>query len=196
MTEQGKQGENMKTSFTLAVLAVVSFAPACGAPAAAPAMHGPLRNHPGNPCSLVGAASRTEPHEDRGKRLSIDRAHPFHLRWDDRPLLLIGASDRQALTIWRSDKGFDWRRYLDDVKANGFNYVRQDVTAWSGLTAMHEYAAQFSQPRWAFARTGPGAAVDGQPRFDLTRFDDGYFSERLVPFLREAERRHVVVDIV
>jgi Putative collagen-binding domain of a collagenase len=145
--------------------------------------------------NALGAGGRPEPPHDHGRRLSIDRAHPFYLLRDHRPLLLIGASDRQALTIWHSAKGFDWRRYLEALATNGFNYVRQDVTAWSGLTAMREYAAQFSQPRWAFARTGPGAAVDGRPRFDLTRFDDGYFKERLVAFLREAERRDVVVEL-
>ena len=165
-----------------------------GQSAEAPAERGPLGNHPGNR-SFSGVVWQTEPHSDGGRRLSIDRAHPFHLRWGHRPLLLIGASDRQALTLWRSDKGFDWRRYLNDLAANGFNYVRQDVTAWAELTAMREYAAQFSQPRWAFARPGPGAAADGQPRFDLTRFDEGYFSERLVPFLREAERRSIVVEL-
>jgi hypothetical protein len=142
--------------------------------------------------STVGGMKTRD--ENRG-RLVSDRSHPFHPRWGDRYLLLIGASDRQALTIWRSDKGFDWRRYLDDLEANGFNYVRQDVTAWTGLADFRRYAAQFSQPRWAFARTGPGAAVDGQPRFDLTRFDEGYFSERLVPFLREAERQGIVVEL-
>jgi len=129
------------------------------------------------------------------KRLSVDRSHAFYLRYGDGYLLLIGASDRQALAIWRSGKGFQWRRYLNDLAANGFNYVRQDATAWTGLTDFRRYAAQFAQPNWAFARTGPGAAVDGQPRFDLTRFDEGYFRERLLPFLREAERRGIIVEL-
>jgi len=131
----------------------------------------------------------------RPGRLSIDRAQPSYLRWEDRPVLLIGLSDRQALTIWHSAKGFDWERYLDELAENGFNYVRQDVTAWLELTAMREYAAQFSQARWAFLRTGPGTAVDGHPRFDLSRFDEGYFSDRLVPFLQEARRRGMVVEL-
>jgi hypothetical protein len=165
-----------------------------GQSAAAPDARGTLRNHPGDH-AFRGVVRQTEPLKDSGGRLSIDRAHPFTLRWDHRPLLLIGASDRQALTIWRSDKGLDWRRYLDDLAAHGFNYVRQDVTAWTGLADFRRYAAQFSRPRWAFSRTGSGAAVDGQPRFDLTRIDEGYFSERLIPFLREAEQRGLIVEL-
>lgn len=149
----------------------------------------------GGMLATSGVVSRAGAHDYGGRRLSIDRSHPSYLYWGDRYLLLIGASDRQALTIWRSNKGFDWRRYLDDLAANGFNYVRQDVTAWTGLTDFRRYAAQFSQPRWAFGRTGPGAAVDGRPRFNLTRFDEGYFNERLIPFLREAERRGIVVEL-
>jgi len=145
---------------------------------------------------IVGAVSYfISVHSVSVARLRIDPAHPFYLRQGDRYLLLVGASDRQALTFWRSDKGFDWQRYLDDLAANGFNYVRQDATAWTGLVVIRRYAAQFSQPRWAFEQTGSGAAVDGQPRFDLTRFDEGYFSERLVSFLREAERRGIVVEL-
>jgi len=43
-------------------------------------------------------------------QLHIDRSHPFYLWWGNHYLLLLGASERQVLTIWRSDKGFDWRR--------------------------------------------------------------------------------------
>ncbi|MBI4583147.1 MAG: hypothetical protein HY717_03910 [Planctomycetes bacterium] len=127
--------------------------------------------------------------------LRVDPAAPFHPRYGDRFQLLLGASDRAALTIWQSEKGFDWRRYLEVLASNGFNYVRQDVTAWIGLGGMRDHAAQFSRPRWAFARTGPGTASDGGPRFDLTRLDEGYFTERLVPFLAEAERLGIIVEL-
>jgi len=129
------------------------------------------------------------------KRVQMAPASPFYPRSGDRHVLLIGASDREALTLWRNEKGFNWRSYLDELAAHGFNYVRQNVTAWTGLSAFRGYPAQFSQPRWAFTRTGPGAAVDGEPRFDLTRFDEGYFRERLGPFLQEAERRGIVVEL-
>jgi hypothetical protein len=132
---------------------------------------------------------------DRQAPLHIDPLRPFYPRYGDRYILLIGASDRDALTIWRNEKGFDWRCCLDELAAHGFNYVRQNVTAWTGLSAFRLYHAQFSQPRWVFARTGPGASVDGQPRFDLMRFDEGYFRERLIPFLQEAERRGIVVEL-
>ncbi len=128
-------------------------------------------------------------------RIAIDPSHPFYPRWGDRYLLLVGASDRQALAIWQSEKGFHWRRYLREMAPHGFNYLRQDVTAWIGLASFASHPAQFTNPRWAFRRTGPGTSVDSKPRFDLTRLDEGYFQERLVPFLREAERLGLVVEL-
>ncbi|MBI4326250.1 MAG: hypothetical protein HY674_13445 [Chloroflexi bacterium] len=144
------------------------------------------------PAAAFPSAPGTPPGRER---LHVAPQSPFYPRQGDRPLLLLGASDRQALTLWRNDKGFDWRRYLDDLAANGFNYVRQDVTAWTELSGFRRNPAQFSQPRWAFARTGPGVAADGEPRFDLSRPDENYFHDRLIPFVREAERRGLIVEL-
>ncbi len=128
-------------------------------------------------------------------RLEICPRHPYYFRDGDRHVVLVGVSDRALFSIWENDKGFSWRKYLDDLAAHHLNYVRQDVLSWGKLWVPVDYPAQFSSPARPFARTGPGMAVDGKPKFDLARFDQSYFDQRLKPFLREAAKRGIYVEL-
>jgi hypothetical protein len=130
-----------------------------------------------------------------GKGLEICPKHPYYFREGDRHIVLVGVSDRALFTIWQNNKGFSWLKYLDDLAAHHLNYVRQDVLNWGALMAPVNYPAQFSDPAWPFARTGPGKAIDGKPKFDLTNFDQSYFQQRLKPFLREAAKRGIYVEL-
>lgn len=128
-------------------------------------------------------------------RLEICPRHPYYFRDGNRHVVLVGVSDRALFSIWENDKGFSWRSYLDDLAAHHLNYVRQDVLSWGKLRVPIDYPAQFSSPAWPFARTGPGTAIDGRPKFDLTKFDQSYFDQRLKPFLREAAKRGIYVEL-
>ena len=128
-------------------------------------------------------------------RLEICPEHPYYFRHGERHIALVGVSDRQLFSIWRNDKGFSWQKYLDDLAEHRINYVRQDVFDWGKLLAPQEYPGQLSNPAWPFARTGPGEAIDGKPKFDLTMFDQSYFDQRLKPFLREAAKRGIYVEL-
>ncbi|MFQ5809614.1 MAG: hypothetical protein ACE5JM_08345, partial [Armatimonadota bacterium] len=128
-------------------------------------------------------------------RLEIDPEHPYYFRDGDAPVYLLGASDRDAFFIWRNDKGFHWREYLQTLHDNGFNYVRQDVTAWQALDVPQGYPGQFSNPAWPFLRPGPGPAADGKPRFDLTRFDEPFFRSRIRPFIARAADLGIYVEL-
>lgn len=131
----------------------------------------------------------------RTGRLEICPDHPYYFRDGQRHVVLAGVSDRDLFHIWQNDKGFSWRKYLDDISRHHLNYVRQDVCCWGGLLTVQEYPAQLSGAAWAFARTGGGNAVDGKPRFDLTKFDQSYFDKRIKPFLRAAAGRGIYVEL-
>ncbi len=128
-------------------------------------------------------------------RLEISPRHPYYFRAGSRHVVLVGVSDRQLFTLWENDKGLSWQRYLDSIASHHLNYVRQDVCTWGRLNEPLKYPAQLSQPAWVFERTGPGVAVDRKAKFDLTRFDQSYFDRRLKPFLREAARRGIYVEL-
>jgi len=78
---------------------------------------------------------------------------------------------------------FDYDGYLDLLEENGHNFIR----LWRYELADHE-----PQP---WARTGPGQAADGKPKFDLQRFHQPYF-DRLRARVIEAGRRGIYVGVM
>ena len=94
---------------------------------------------------------------------------------------------------------FDYGRYLDFLRERNHNVIR--LWAWE-------------QARWApwsdgkgqnpsdwfispnpYARTGPGKALDGKPKFDLEKWDDAYF-DRLRSRVRQAGERGIYVSVM
>ena len=69
----------------------------------------------------------------------------------------------------------DYRAYLAFLKDHGHNFIRlwrwEHFRSQSFGKAFH--LCMTPQP---WPRTGPGAAADGEPRFDLSRFDEAYFA--------------------
>lgn len=82
---------------------------------------------------------------------------------------------------------FDFERYVDFLEERGHNFIR--LWRWEQV---HSQAAggdvhlcMVPQP---WARTGPGEAKDGKPKFDLTRFDPGFFDRLRARVLAAGER--------
>ncbi len=74
--------------------------------------------------------------------------------------------------------GFDFDGYLDRLESWGHNFIR----LWTHEAWTHEL-----HPR-PYLRTGPGAALDGGLRFDLSRFDPEYFDRLRRRVVRAGER--------
>lgn len=68
---------------------------------------------------------------------------------------------------------FDYAAYLDLLQKHHHNFIRlwaRQVTWYHGYGEGELHAAPL-----AWLRTGPGMALDGKPRFDLTKLDPAYF---------------------
>jgi hypothetical protein len=114
-----------------------------------PPATGPLAVHPENPRYFADAA---------GKPVYLVGSHPWANFQD------IG---------FEGDKPFDYDRYLEFMREYRFNFMRfwsWEHAAWATWTP--EKVIVGPMP---YARTGPGFALDGKPKFDLTRFDEAYF---------------------
>jgi len=91
---------------------------------------------------------------------------------------------------------FDYDGYLDFLKSYNHNFIR----LWAWATAKYEqtwkpepnpkYAAPLPWPR-----TGPGTALDGKPKFNLTQFNQEYF-DRLRSRIIAARDRGIYVSIM
>ena len=150
--------------------------------AAAQSARGLLRVHPDNPRYF------TDGTKGPGGRL--------------RAVYLTGSHTWNTLVdIDRDDppRPFDFTAYLDFLERHGHNFIRLwawDSTTWDtrangklGKDFVHTAAPQ------PWARTGPGQALDGKPRFDLTKFDPAYF-DRLRARVRAAGQRGIYVSVM
>jgi hypothetical protein len=147
-----------------------------------PAARGPLRVHPDNPRYFTDG-SRTA--DGSLKAVYLTGSHT----WNN--LVDIDRQDPPA--------PFDFAAYLDFLARHGHNFIRLwawDSTAWDtrangGLGK--EFVHHVAPLPWA--RTGPGQALDGKPRFDLTKFDPAYF-QRLRQRVRLAGERGIYVSVM
>jgi uncharacterized protein DUF6298/uncharacterized protein DUF4038 len=169
----------MKLPYLLVWLVAITcvFSPeALAQNTAEPAARGPLRVHRDNPRYFT---------DETGKAVYLTGVHT----WNN--LVDMGPSD--------PPERFDYDAYLDFLVRNGHNFIR--LWAWDSVTwdtranrestknAVNNVAPQ------PWARTGPGAALDGKPKFDLTQFNEAYF-QRLRDRVNAAGRRGIYVSVM
>ena len=119
-----------------------------------------------------------------------------------REVLLVGSHTWNNLVdMGRSDppEAFDFDAYLDVLDRYGHNFIR--LWAWDSTTwdtrANGKWSKDFihhaAPSPWA--RTGPGTALDGKPKFDLKQFNPAYF-QRLRERVSAACRRGIYVSVM
>jgi hypothetical protein len=130
-------------------------------------MHAPIRVHPDNPkCFLF-----------RGK-----------------PLALITATEHYGSVM---NRPFRFDRYLADAAEKRMTLTRLFMLfrELQGPTNPYSTCKPESPDYVApFMRTGPGSALDGQPKYDLDRWNPEFF-ERLRRFLLLAAGHGIIVEV-
>lgn len=129
--------------------------------------------------------------------IKLHPENPHYLLFRGEPTVLITSAEHYGAVL---NLDFDYVKYLDELQSHGLNQTRTFAGTYcedSQSFQIHNNtlapaAGRFICP-WARSDT-PGYAGGGN-KFDLTRFDEAYFS-RLKDFLRQAESRHVVVELV
>lgn len=135
------------------------------------AMHGPLRVSSINPRYFIDA---------NGKAVYLTGSHTWQNLQDS------GRSNPPPK--------FDYERYLDFLEANNHNFFRLwtwEQARWSLDSPSDTY--WFSP--MPYQRVGPGLALDGLPKFDVTKFNQDYF-DRLRERVVEAGNRGIYVSVM
>lgn len=91
---------------------------------------------------------------------------------------------------------FDYQKYIDWMAKLNHNFMRMwtwELISWD-TKANGEGKHRTTAPH-AYARTGPGLALDGKPRFDLAKYDPVYF-ERLRGRVAAARDRGIYVSVM
>jgi hypothetical protein len=124
----------------------------------------------------------------------IDPDNPKYLLFRGKPLLLLSASEHYGSVI---NRPFDYEKYLDDAQAHKmtmsrtFLFYREQQSSRNPSSPCKPESPDFIAP---FPRTGPGKAMDGEPVYDLDKWNPEYF-ERLHKFLDAASKRGIVVEL-
>lgn len=138
--------------------------------------HGPLRVHPTNPRYFTDGTTNQD---GSLKAVYLTGSHT----WAN--LIDRGPSDPPP--------GFDFDRYVDFLAKHNHNFIRlwgRQVSWYHGYGEGELHAAPL-----AWLRTGPGTALDGKRKFDLTRLDQAYF-HRLRERVIAARDRGIYVGIM
>jgi hypothetical protein len=126
--------------------------------------------------------------------VKIDPENPKYLLFRGKPLLLLSASEHYGSVI---NRPFDYEKYLDDAEAHKmtmtrtFLFYRELQSARNPSSPCKPESPDFIAP---FQRTGPGKAMDGEPVYDLDKWNPEYF-ERLHKFLDAASKHGIVVEL-
>ncbi len=136
---------------------------------ASPRFHGPLRVCPINPRYFT---------DESGQPIYLTGSHTW-----------ANLIDIQG----EGDPPFDYDAYLDLMQAHGHNFMR--MWAWGHPDATPWTVDKVTFSPLPYARTGPGLALDGQPKFDLGRYNEDYF-RRLRQRVIAAGERGIYVSIM
>ncbi|MCC6729110.1 MAG: cellulase family glycosylhydrolase [Chthonomonadales bacterium] len=129
-----------------------------------------------------------------GQPVCIHPDNPKLFLFRGRPLVAVTATEHYGAVM---NRPFRFERYLDDAGARGLTLTRLFVLFRELQAATNPYSTcKPESPDYIapFARTGPGAALDGQPRFDLDR-DNPEFYDRLHRFVAAAGEKGILVEV-
>ena len=133
---------------------------------------GPLRIHPKNPRYFTDGS---------GKAIFLTGSHTW--------------ANFQERGVEGETPDFDYERYLDFMQGFGYNFMR--MWTWEHAQWM-QFVPSDTLIRYkplAYERTGPGNAIDGKPKFDLSRFNQAYF-DRLRERVMKAGERGIYVSVM
>jgi Family of unknown function (DUF6298)/Putative collagen-binding domain of a collagenase len=96
-------------------------------------------------------------------------------------LALAGSQTWNTLQDWGTDgspQALDFNAFIKFLTAHGQNFTllwRVETPTFCSLPSTAASPPDFTVSPQPWQRTGPGKATDGGLKFDLTRFDQGYF---------------------
>ncbi|NLH15612.1 MAG: family 16 glycosylhydrolase [Phycisphaerae bacterium] len=132
-------------------------------------IHGPLRAHPTNGRYFT---------DDNGRAIYLTGAHTWNNLKD------MGPNDPPAV--------FHYEAYLNFLAARNHNFIR--LWTWELTRYGYDGKTTYAQP-FPWPRTGPDKALDGKPKFDLSRLDESYF-QRLRQRCVAAGKRGIYVSVM
>ena len=127
------------------------------------------------------------------------RIHPDNSRYftdgSGKAIYLTGSHTWAALHERRLEETpvFDYPAWLDFMEKHNHNFLR--LWAWEHAAWMQFTDRKILYYPNRYPRTGPGEALDGEPKFDLTKFNEEFF-QRLRSRVAAAGERGIYVGVM
>jgi hypothetical protein len=146
--------------------------------------------------STVGGVATRALQQPAGRPIALHPDNPHYFQWRGRPTILISSAEHYGAVM---NLDFDFRRYLDTLAADGMNYTRVFSGAYVEPEGAFKIARNTLAPRPGrfiapWARSSQPGYANGGNKFDLTRWDDAYFT-RLKDFVAYAALKNVIVEV-
>lgn len=128
--------------------------------------------------------------------LSLNPENPHYFMFRGKPAILIGSTEHYGAVM---NLDFDYVTYLNEIAASGLNVTR----TFSGIYVEPAEAFGIKKNTMApapekyicpWSRSSEPGYANGGNKFDLSKWDDAYFS-RLKDFVSEAGKRNIVVEL-
>ena len=126
-------------------------------------------------------------HSQNNGPLRIDKTNPRYFTDNSGKAILLAGSHTWANfqeIEYASEKEFDFQGYLNLLKANHHNFIRFWTWEQSRYAPWTKRDVRFSPLPYARA-AGSGLAQDGEAKFDLTKWNEAYFTrlrERVIKY--------------
>ncbi|HEX5553596.1 MAG TPA: cellulase family glycosylhydrolase [Chitinophagaceae bacterium] len=131
------------------------------------------------------AAANTKP-------ISLDPQNPHYFFYHGKPTLLITSGEHYGAVL---NLDFDYKTYLDELKAHGLNLTRTFSGEYIESPASFNIRHNTLAPKHnRFICPWQRVSDENEYKFDLTKWDPAYF-KRLKKFVRAAKKRNVIVEL-
>ncbi len=151
---------------------------------------------------FISCTSIQEQKEKNHGPLRVSEINPRYFT-DDRgeAIYLTGSHTWNNLVEMKStvdQKDFDYPGHLKWMMKYNFNFMRLwawEIINWDTSANREDDSQNLTVYPHPWARSGPGNAIDGKPKFDLTKFDETYFN-RLKERIELAGQYEIYVSIM
>lgn len=139
-------------------------------------------------CAVLCGAATSWP------SIRIHPDNPKYFLFRGKPLVLVTASEHYGSVL---NRPFNFEKYLEDAALHKmtltrtFLLYRELQSARNPSSPCKPESPDYIAP---FPRTGPGKAMDGEPKYDLDQWNPEYFT-RLHRFLDLASAKGIVVEL-
>lgn len=128
--------------------------------------------------------------------LSLHPQNPHYFIFRGKPAILIGSTEHYGAVM---NLDFDYIKYLNELAVSGLSVTRTFTGVYvepAGAFGIKKNTLAPAPERFIcpWSRSSEPGYANGGNKFDLSRWDEAYFS-RLKDFIREAGKRNVIVEL-